>query len=164
MKILNQENTALIRQRGIPTRKNIYYRGYKFYPNLNGDVEVMHVKDYKILQEWEAGQYNPPVKICDIEGKGKGVVAAKDLHPGNFICTYSGDIYPTSLPKSSEYYFQISYGPRASEDFGICPDKHWSLGNYINHSDEEANMESRKFLTKNGLVIILSCKKKIIKG
>ena len=45
----------MIKKRGIPTRKNIYYKGYKFYPNLNGTLRIINSKDGKILEEWENG-------------------------------------------------------------------------------------------------------------
>lgn len=63
---INLENEYLIKKRGIPTRKNMYYEGYKFFPNMNGDLKIMNAKDAKILEEWENGEYNPPVRICEI--------------------------------------------------------------------------------------------------
>ena len=71
---------------------------------------------------------------------------------------------PVSMKKSSEYLFQLTYGPRASEEYEVCAIKHWTLGNYFNHSNEKNNLVSRRLLTKNGVVIVISVGQEKIKA
>lgn len=87
-----------------------------------------------------------------------------DLNPGNFICTYSGDIVPLCLKKSSEYAFQFTYGPRASEEYEVCALRHWTLGNHFNHSNEKNNIVATRLLTINGVVIVISVGKEKVKA
>jgi len=71
-----------------------------------------------------------------------------------------------SLPHSSEYFMMLSYGPHSSSEYGIRPDKFWSLGNYLNHTNkkEEENVSSLRVLTEKGIVIVMFAKKKILAG
>ena len=69
---------------------------------------------------------------------GLGVKAIFPIIKSYFICEYAGDVLPMSFPdKDPDYTFQLSYGPKSDQEFEICPKKHWSLGNYINHAREE---------------------------
>lgn len=135
---------------------------------MNSDLQVLSPSDFKILRKWHEGTYHSPVKIANIEGKGKGVVACMDIKKSEFICEYSGDIIPISFKLNElqkNYVFQLAYGPSSKEDFVICPLKSWSLGNILNHSKEEsANVVSYRVLTSEGVVILLIAKKAIKKG
>ena len=71
-------------------------------------------EDLEKLDRWENGEYNSPIKIKEIEGKGLGVVAVFPMSVHQLVCTYSGDVLPSNFPGSGEYRFQYSYGPRTS--------------------------------------------------
>jgi SET domain-containing protein len=64
---------------------------------LNADLQVISPSDSKILKKWHDGTYHSPVKIVEIEGKGKGVVACMNIMKNEFITEYSGDIIPVSF-------------------------------------------------------------------
>ena len=44
-KILNDENERVMKERGTPTRKNIYYEGYTFFPNMNSNLQTINKED-----------------------------------------------------------------------------------------------------------------------
>lgn len=98
----------------------------------------MNKFDNEILQKYYDGKYLTPVTIFKTEKIGYGVKAILPIPKNYFICEYAGDVVPMSYPKKDkDYAFQLSYGPKSDQEFEICPIRHWSLGNYINHGSEK---------------------------
>ena len=89
-----------------------------------------------------------------------------DLNPKIFICTYSGDVVPNTLkktPEQSEYVFQLTFGPKNSQEYAVCPIQHASLGNHFNHSNQN-NLETFRILTTKGVIIIIRVREEKIKA
>lgn len=88
------------------------------------------------------------LKVTEIEGKGRGVVATKPFHRGDFVVEYAGDLIDLSLAKKREdkysedsdvgcymYYFNHNnrrYCVDATAESG-------QLGRLLNHSKSHSN-------------------------
>ena len=57
----------------------------------------------------------------------------------------------------------LSNGPSQSHENGVCSINYWSVGSAIKRSSEP-NAETRRYLTKRGVVIVVLAKKDIKVG
>ena len=72
---------------------------------------------------------------------------------------------PRCYGGTTEYTFQYCFGPLASQDFNIVPQKNWSIGPFLNYGGRKRrNVSTIKGATKNEIVVVLYASRAIRKG
>ena len=161
-------------KKGEPTRRYHFYQGFKFFPNFNRDVCLLTKKEQEIIEDWQAEKIHTSVEIfkCEEEEKGLGVRAAFDIEAGEFLSlycgnniSYLGDVVPRCFGGTTEYAFQYCFGPLASQDFNIVPQKNWSIGPFLNYGgSQRRNVSTIKGATEKEIVVVLYASRAIRKG
>ena len=90
-------NEAMCSDKPKMVRKNVFYPGYSFYPNLNIGLKTVVRADLDIINEYQEGSYTPPLIVYDAGLMGRGVQAYCEIPKDTFLGTYSGDIVSCSL-------------------------------------------------------------------
>ncbi|XP_076253867.1 histone-lysine N-methyltransferase Set8-like [Rhynchophorus ferrugineus] len=132
---------------------------------------VLEEKQYA-LEQLIRNEVEDGLEVRYFDGKGRGVVASKDFHKGDFVVEYSGDLVDTVEAKVREesyaenenagcymYYFKyngIQYCIDATQETG-------RLGRLVNHS-RNGNLTTKTVIIDKKPRLILIAKEDIRKG
>ncbi|CAH0548989.1 unnamed protein product [Brassicogethes aeneus] len=134
--------------------------------------KVVLEEKQRILEEAVRGGKQDGLKVCDFEGKGRGVIATKDFEKGDYVIEYAGELIDTLEAKKREeqyaqdqttgcymYYFKHNeqqYCIDATAESG-------KLGRLVNHS-RFGNLATRTIMLGSKPRLVLIAKDDIKEG
>lgn len=114
-----------------------------------------------------------PLKIANVPGKGKGIIATKNIYQGDFVVEYAGDLIASHLavkrnamyeknPNAGSYMFEFMFEGRkhcidATKDTG-------RFGRLVNHSRKNPNCDMKMLVIEKVPKLILFAAKNIKYG
>ena len=111
------------------------------------------------------------MSIVTIPGKGRGLIAARQIELEELVAVYSGIVMSSvaaqKIPHLRDYLVAAFEGPGTQETSVIVPHYFAGFGHVLNgapSSSPECNCEMANFLCFNGIVSLLRAKRVILKG
>uniref|UniRef100_T1G895 SET domain-containing protein n=1 Tax=Helobdella robusta TaxID=6412 RepID=T1G895_HELRO len=113
------------------------------------------------------------MQVKEIEGKGRGVVAARSFYRGEFIVEYAGDLIEILIARERESKYNLSsafgcymyYFKHNNKNYCIdATAETGRLGRLVNHSRMKPNCKTKVVMVKNVPRLILVATKTIKEG
>lgn len=133
------------------------------FEKSNG-IFFLKQKTMNIIEQFASKKYVYPVIIKEVAGKGRGLVASRDIKENEILANYSGRLITqaetTADYPHSAYIFKFQDGKTPFTTWNIVTERVAGIGMFINHSNDP-NAVPGRYWTPKGPLILFFAKRKI---